>query len=494
MICNCKNKPLLYLPVIATILNPACRDTSQPASLNFILIMADDVSAVDLGCYGSTEYQTPNIDSLAKSGALFNVCWSTALSMPSRIQIMTGRYATSTGWYGNDFKPMGNEIFNIPGDSGYTLSQELFFSKLFRDNGYITAISGKWHIEDKPDWSKIDHSYGFDEFCLWGLPDSLPSGYERYGRVEGASGPYWDVGGRGPFWQPAINVNGKLGPTGEDDFGPDYFTSFINTFIDKQKHEKFLVYYPMTLAHSWWYKPISEETRWGTFGPVPELDPSGKKTGRKTPVGHKYAVEYADHLIGRIIKKLEDTGLRENTIIIFTSDNGSPGKGKGYLKSEDGIRVPLIINCPGIIPSGKRINSFAQLADILPSMADLAEIDIPDSVSLDGISFVPALKSDTGTVRDWLYSYVNYDHAFRYKDYYLDGEGSLWYCEENEQGKISYSHIADSLNNSEITHVRKELARLQKKYPKPDTIDNPMYERFKLVNEYFYQMINNITK
>lgn len=493
-----KNKSNLNFTLAGiAVLMTGCNQKNENVSSekpNFVVIMADDVSAVDFSCYGSTEYNTPNIDKMAESGVLFNVCWSTALSMPSRVQLMTGRFPTSTGWYGNDFKPMGNDIFNIPGDPGYHLSNELMFSKLLRDNGYKTAIAGKWHVEDTPDWSTFREDYGFDEYCLWGLPDSMPPGYEDYERVKGASGPYWDIGGRGPFWQPAIIENGNLGPTGEEDYGPDYFTSFIKKFISENKKGPFLAYYPMTLAHSWWYSPVSEKTRWSTFGPVPELDSLGNKTGKKTPVGHQYAVEYLDHLVGMIMNHLDSLELSKNTVIIFTTDNGSPGKGKGFLKHENGIRVPLIVHCPDKFKKGIMTNSFAQLADIFPSITEMAGIGVPDSVKLDGVSFVPSLKNDTVRVRNKLYSYVNYKTAYRYDDYFLNSEDELFYCQMNSSGKIDYQLIHDSVSNPELDKVREELAILEAMYPAPDTTNNPKYERFKKVNEEFVNMINKITK
>jgi len=486
---------LNLVPVCASFLLSGCsqNDTKNSEKPNFLVILADDISAVDFGCYGSKDYHTPNIDKLAETGALFNVCWSTALSMPSRMQMMSGRYATSTGWYGNDFKPMGNEIYHIPGDPGYSMTDELFFSKLFHSNGYKTAISGKWHVEDAPDWNTFKSDYGYDEFCLWGLPDTLPKGYEDYNIVKGASGPYWDVGGRGPFWQPAININGKLGPTGKDDFGPDFFTGFINDFISRNQESPFLVYYPMTLAHSWWYNPVSEHTRWSAFGPVPELDSFGRKTGNKTPVGHKYAVEYMDHLIGEIVHHLDSLGLRKNTIIVFTADNGSPKKGKGSLHHENGVRVPLIVNCPAKFTPSRIKNSFAQLADVYPGICEMAGIEVPDSVKLDGISFTPVLMNDTVVVRDWLYSYVNYKHAFRYKDYFLNDDNQLFKCVDKEDGRIEYHLIPDSVTNEDITSVRTELEQLKVQFPTPDTLNNPMYERYKLVNKKFTETINQLT-
>ncbi len=462
-------------------------------SLNFIVIMADDISASDLSCYGSEEIHTPNLDKLAQEGIQFHTCWSTPLCMPSRIQIMTGRYASSTRWYGNSFKPAGDPPYGIAGEPGYSLKDELFFSELFKNNGYATAISGKWHVEDYPDWKNFKSDYGYDEYCLWGLPDSLPPEYKDYERVRDASGPYWDPGSRGPFWQPAIVENGRLGPTAEDDYGPDHFTAFINRFIKKHKDEPFMVYYPANIAHNWWYSPVSEETRWGTFGPAPELDSTGTKTGKRTPVGRKYVIEYLDHLIGDIVHTLDSLGIREETVLIFTADNGSPKKGKGHLKAESGFRVPLIVNCPKLIKEPAKSMDYTQLADIFPTITELAGLQIPDSVKLDGISFTPVLEGKKGK-RDYLYTWLNWMNGFKYKGYYLDGNDSLWRSEQVSEWEMAYTNVTDSTNNPEVATIWEKMKELEEQFPAPDTTNNPMYERMKRKHEIFNKTIKEITK
>jgi arylsulfatase A-like enzyme len=448
-------------------------DKEKGQKPNFIVIMADDISAIDFSCYGNETISTPNIDNLAQTGVQFHTAWSTPLCMPSRIQIMTGKYASSTRWYGNSFKPADDTRYGIEGEPGYELSQELFFTKFFRENGYKTAISGKWHVEDYPDWNTFKKDYGFDEYCLWGLPDSLPKGFENYDMVEGASGPYWDIGGRGPFWQPAIIENGKLGPTDEHIYGPDYFTDFVNRFVQENKDEPFLVYYPSNIAHNWWYSPVSEGTGWNTFGPVPEIDSLGNKTGEKTDVGRKPLIEYLDYLVGQIVHNLDSLGIRENTYIIFTTDNGSPGHGKGKLKAEDGFRVPFIINNPSITSKGVK-HEYVQLADVFPTIAELAGLTIPDSAKTDGISVKSVLEGNNSE-RDYLYSYLNWLPAFRYKDYYLDGNDSLWKCVPKSTFKYDYINYSDSIVAPEVLSKFKEL---KQKFPAPDTTNNPMYERY----------------
>lgn len=457
------------------------RDKAQKP--NFIVIMADDISAIDFGCYGNDTINTPNIDELARIGVQFHTAWATPLCMPSRIQIMTGKYASSTRWYGNSFKPADESRYGIMGEPGYELSQELFFTKFFHENGYKTAISGKWHVEDFPDWSTFKKDYGFDEYCLWGLPDSLPKGFENYEKVEGASGPYWDIGGRGPFWQPAIIENGKLGPTDKDIYGPDYFTDFVNQFVKENKDEPFLVYYPSNIAHNWWYNPISENTGSNTFGPVPALDSVGNKTGKKTNVGRKPAIEYLDYLVGKIVTNLDSLGIRENTYIIFTTDNGSPKFGKGKLSSENGFRVPFIVSKPSIAAKGIK-HDYVQLADVFPTIAELAGLTIPDSVEIDGISFTGVMQGDSSE-REYMYSYLNWLHAFRYKDYYLDGQNNLYKCIPKSTFKFDYINYSDSVKTPELLEVWSKFEELKSKFPAPDTTNNPMYKRYVLKHKIF---------
>ena len=474
----------LYLFVGCNHTDSSKKDKAQKP--NFIVIMADDISAIDFGCYGNEEVNTPNIDKLAQTGVQFHTAWATPLCMPSRIQIMTGKYASSTRWYGNSFKPADETRYGIMGEPGYELSQELFFSKFFQENGYKTAISGKWHVEDFPDWSTFKSDYGFDEYCLWGLPDSLPKGYENYAMVEGASGPYWDIGGRGPFWGPAIIENGELGPTDENMYGPDYFTEFVNRFVQENKDEPFLVYFPSNTAHNWWYSPISEGTGRNTFGPVPEIDSLGNITGNKTNAGRKPLIEYLDYLVGTIVSNLDSLDIRENTYIIFTTDNGSPGHGKGKLNSENGFRVPFIVNKPSIASKGIK-QDYVQLADVFPTIAELAGLAIPDSAEIDGISFTDVLEG-YHSEKDYMYSYLNWLNAFRYKDYYLDGNDSLWKCIPKSTFKYEYINYSDSVISPEVMSKFEEL---KNKYPAPDTTNNPMYERYVAKHKIFNERYGN---
>jgi hypothetical protein len=254
-----------------------------------------------------------------------------------------------------------------------------------------------------------------------------------------------------------------------------------------------MVYYPANIAHSWWYNPVSEKTRWGTVGPVPELDANGIKTGKRTPVGREYAIEYLDFLVGKIVNKLEELEIRDKTVIIFTTDNGAGKYGKGRIISENGFRVPMIVNNPKIIPEAIKSKSYVQLADVFPTLSDLANIPVPDSVKIDGISFMKALKGDPSP-REYLYNYLDWKRAFKYNDYYLDGNDSLWFCKPTSEFQFSYVNMTDSLNNPEVVSVMKKMEELKDKYPAPDTINNPMYERYKAKHKYFEKMINSITK
>ncbi len=451
-----------------------CGTRSKANMPNFIVIMADDCSAKEFGCYGNTEIRTPNVDGLAAGGVQFRTCWSEPLCMPSRAQIMTGKFGYQTGWYHNSMTPLGTQ--------GYSLGKaELTFGKFMRQNGYATAIAGKWQIGarwDDEGRDLVNEAYGFDQHCLWALPRVLREEHRHYAKVAGASGPYWEPGQRGPYWQPAVTINGELLPTKEDDFGPDIFTSFVNDFVTKHRHEPFFVYYPIPLIHDWWYPPVSEKIKKNIIVPVPELDANGNKTGKRTKEhdsiqgGVKDNVEYLDHLVGKIIHNLEEQGVRGNTVVLFTCDNGTWGYGKGHLRNERPLRVPMVVNCPGIVKAQGESDALVQLADVLPIMAELAGIDMPADAGMDGVSFAPVLTGEKKETREWIFAYHADQRALRDKRWFLDGEGRLFDCGDNRSAE-GYADVTGSAA-PEALEAKKKFNEILKKYPPPPPDDTNM--------------------
>ena len=458
-------------------LHMSCGKPANRKKPNFIVIMADDCSAKEFGCYGNAVNRTPNIDRLAETGVQFRTCWSTPLCIPTRAQLMTGKYGFHTRWYHNSMTPMGEKDYSLG-------NAELTFGKCMRDNGYATAIAGKWQIGRRWDESGRDlvrEAYGFDEYCIRELPRVLKEEHKHFEKVAGATGPYWNPGQRGPFWQPLVTVNGDLMPTEEDDFGPDIFTDFVNGFVKDHRDEPFFVYYPMSLIHDWWYPPVSEKIRHNITVPVPELDENGNKTGNRTKAydtiqgGVRDNVEYLDHLIGKIVKNLDEQGVRDNTVIMFTCDNGTWGYGKGHLRGERAVLVPMVVNCPGLVKAAGPCDDPVQLADVFPTMMELAGIQPPQGAEPDGVSFAPALKGETGAGREWIFAYLADQRALRDRRWLLDGQNRFYDCGDNRSGE-DYTDVTESLA-PDVLNARKRFDEVLKSLPAPSP-DDPLMERY----------------
>jgi len=335
---------------------------------NIVLIMADDQGYECLSCYGSASYKTPVLDELAGTGMRFEHCYSQPLCTPTRVQIMTGRYN-----FRNYLR------------FGYFDYRERTFAHVLKDAGYATCVAGKWQLigagADGP------YKAGFDEYCLWHMEDVFAPKDSRYRN-------------------PKIIQNGKLLGILEGKYGPDVFCDYINGFIERKKAGPFLVYYPMALTHN-------------PFEPTPDSPEWGQSVSNKR--FYVDMVEYMDKTIGRIVRKLDDLGLRENTLILFTGDNGTPvgiasrmldggtiNGGKGST-TDAGTHAALIANWKGTIPAGKVRADLVDFSDILPTLAEVSGAPLPEGVTIDGRSFLPQLRGRKGNPRDWIFCWYQRD-------------------------------------------------------------------------------------
>lgn len=336
-----------------------CNKNKTKSMPNVILIMADDMGYECLSCYGSLAYKTPVLDSLASHGMLFGQCHSQPLSTPSRVKLMTGLYN-----YRN------YDYFDHLANDQYT------FGSLMKEGGYSTCIAGKWQLNGIaykdifPYWNDTTRAkkFGFDEYCLWQYTKERAEG-ERYSK-------------------PLIEQNGRILLTDEDDYGPDVFADYIIDFIERSRNKPFFVYYPMVLVHD-------------PFVPTPNSHDWQKKDGRyrHDTVYFRDMVEYADMLVGRIAKKLKELKLDDNTVLIFTGDNGTNrsvytstrtgiingGKGKTI---DAGTHVPMLVYWPDAIKKGTVYNGLIEFSDFFPTLADITGKE----VSCDGRSFYKLLK------------------------------------------------------------------------------------------------------
>ena len=387
----------LFLLIIACFLVSIAEGTAKTKKhFNVILIMADDSAVDNYGCYGSTFFKTPRLDALARTGAKFNHCYSEPVCTPSRVKIMTGR----------------DGIRNYV-QFGTLDRDEITFGTMMKQAGYATAIAGKWQLHGGNRGS-LAPACGFDTYCLWNYPGTERSRY----------------------WNPSIMQDGKLLQTGKDDYGPDIFTNFIINFIGRNKNKPFFAYYPMVLVHSPFPKSPDNV---GTDGKTAQA--KGEALGN-----FRGMTLYADKLVGKIIDALESHGLRENTVVIFTTDNGTHRSltypfgreqraGEKAFATEGGSHSPLIISCPGTVPTGVVSDDLVDFSDMMPTIAGITGAKLPN-VELDGRSFWPQCLGQTGNPRKWIFQYYYPKFALAAKNHGqgINGLEIIW--TQNQRFKL----------------------------------------------------------
>jgi len=348
---------------------------------NILLMMADDLGYECIGANGGTSYKTPNLNRLAAEGMRFEHCYAQPLCTPSRVQIMTGIYNV------RDYIDFGS----LPSDATP-------FSQLFKEAGYATSIAGKWQLG--MDRTMI-RQLGFDEYCLWSLEAD-----EKTPRYRGPTG----------FIQ-----NGKELPADKNLYGPDVVSDFLLDFITRNKTRPFLCYYPMLLPHAP-FSPTPDSPmrqngseRGGVFTRVKNI------FGGKEPKKTQYfpdMVAYMDKIVGKLAAHLEKLGLRDNTLTLFTGDNGTSQNIHSMLGNKEvigakgsttdaGTRVPLIATWPKVAPKGKVSSDLVDFTDFLPTLCAAAAIPVPRELAIDGRSFLPQLRGDKGRPREWIYCWYS---------------------------------------------------------------------------------------
>ncbi|MCB0853244.1 MAG: sulfatase-like hydrolase/transferase [Bacteroidetes bacterium] len=366
-------RPFFYFFLI--ILLFGCQEKRPP---NIVLIMADDLGYETIGANGGTTYQTPNIDLMANQGIRFEHCYAQPLCTPSRVQIMTG-------------------IYNVRNYVRFGLldTNQTTFGHLFREAGYATCIVGKWQLGKDP---VSPHQAGFDQYCLWQVSE---------GRVD-------STGRDTRFSQPVLQTNRELKIYDSHDYGPDIVSQFGIDFMEKAAKDSrpFLLYYPMILTHCP-FSPTPDSPEW--------LEDDTAVMKYK---GHAHyfedMVSYTDKIVGNINQKLEELGIAENTIVIFTGDNGTDipvvstlnGRKVAGAKGQStdaGTRVPLLVQWPGTISAGMVNQDLVDFSDMLPTMCEIADIPAPGTI--DGQSFMPQLMGKTGHPREWIYSWFSRNGA-----------------------------------------------------------------------------------
>lgn len=403
---------------------------------NVILILADDLSAKELACYGGTGISTPTLDAMAAEGIMFRTAWTSPICGPSRALLRTGLYACRTGYYHNNIIP------RVP-----TYRTHLEIGHAMRNAGYATAAYGKLHDGGDP------KDYGYDEYCCTLHWDGYDGSPQSANEGKGMYSIQW-------YWHPGLVANGKGVPTTDADFGPDIEVDRMLDFIERKKAEPFFVFWATNLPHM---ERRPGAKRWN-YTDVPELDSEGRKTGRRVKGSLKADVEYIDHLIKRIRSRLAELGLLDNTIIVFTSDNGTAGYGKGKLDSEKGPRVPFIVSCPGLVRKTGPSDALIDFSDVLPTVADLAGYELPATCKPDGRSFAPLLLGGEYRPREYIFAQLGDARWVRDRRWLLDGSGRLWDCGSSRDEWKGYKDVTGSAG-PEALAARKRLEDFSKQYP-----------------------------
>lgn len=381
--------------------------TAQQQKPNVVFILVDDMGWKDLGCYGSDYHQTPNIDNFANNAVKFTDGYSACtVSSPTRAAIMTGKYPAKThitDWI-EGYK-MPNAKLQIPDWTMYLPLEEVTMAEVFKSAGYVTAHFGKWHLgEDEKYWPE---NQGFD-INIGGWRRGQPNKDPKLG-----SNGYFS-----PYGNPRI----KNGTEGE--YLTERLANEACNFIDKTKSEPFFL-------NLWFYNVHTPlQAKQDKIDKYKAIVDSTKL--QKNPT-YAAMVEHVDDAVGKVIAKLKSEGVYDNTIIIFTSDNGgligkgqskvtnnSPLRnGKGHIY-EGGVRVPVIIKTAGSNPLVGTYHSPVISIDFLPTLIDMAHIKVNKKLQkgLDGISLKPLLTTKLDELKRkaiyWHYPHYHSEGATPY--------------------------------------------------------------------------------
>lgn len=372
----------------------AAESTAGPSEQpNVVVILADDQGWGDLSVNGNRNLHTPNIDSLARDGATFERFYVSPVCSPTRAEFLTGRYHPRGGVYSTS---AGGERLDL---------DETTIADVFRAAGYATAAFGKWH--NGMQYPYHPNGRGFDEF---------------YGFCSG----HW-----GHYFSPVLEHNGAL--VRGRGYVTDDFTDRAMAFIERHRQQPFFVYLAYNTPHS----PMQVPDRWwDAFKEKPLI--SRHRDPEKEDVQHTRAAlamcENIDFNVGRLLRRLDELGLSERTIVVYFSDNGPNGnrynggmKGRKGSTDEGGVRAPMFIRWTGHIPAGKTVRQIGAAIDLLPTLADLAGVPVRTARPLDGISLarVPLEEPD-----DWpdrmIFSHWRGRVSVRTRRWRLDHAGHLF--------------------------------------------------------------------
>lgn len=422
-------------------------DAAEPARKpNLIVILADDIGAAELGCYGHPGHQTPRLDRLAEAGVRFETCFTPPVCHPTRVMMLTGQYGCHNGVYNFPNMRGGPEIEDEGPDD---MTSHVTFAQLLQQAGYTTAMAGKWQLSGR--YPTVIRECGFDEYCLWAQRKDYYSP-EQFRAAEAAG-----IHPRSRYWHPSVVRNGQWVPTTPDDYGPDLYNAFVLDFIRQQRERPFAIFYSMCLTH-------------GPFHATPDSTRTPADRAENSFRKHYAAnVAYMDKLVGRVIDTLDEQGLLEDTIVFFTGDNGTAGNGKSQA-TELGARVPMIVYGPGrVLPRGATPR-LTDLSDILPTLVELGGARLPDDRPIDGRSYAAFLSGASDTTREWIFAFQGDRRILRTERWLLEDNSPLHYgrlydCGDARDGR-GYRDATESAE-AEAVAARAYFDSLLAKLPAP---------------------------
>jgi arylsulfatase A-like enzyme len=412
---------LMLLGLIAVGALSAAEDAARKP--NVVVFLSDDQGWGDLSIHGNTNLSTPNIDSLAKNGALFERFFVCPVCSPTRAEFLTGRYHARGGVRGVS---TGQERLDL---------DERTIADTFRAAGYATAAFGKWHNGLQSPYHPNDR--GFDEY---------------YGFCSG----HW-----GDYFSPPLRHNNT--PVRGHGYTTDDFTDHAIAFIEQHRERPFFCYVPFNTPHSpmqvpdeYWNRFKNKQLSMLHYNPAEEeLDFTRAALAM---------CENIDWNVGRVLKRLDELKLADNTIVVYFADNGPNGwrwndgmKGRKGSTDEGGVRSPLLVRWPKHIQPLTRVTQIAGAIDLLPTLADLAGIKVTSEKPLDGVSLKPIL---TGSTSPWpersIVTFYGGRLSLRTQQYRFDAGGG--------QGKKAitnaalYDMVIDPGQKRDLSKERPEIA------------------------------------
>lgn len=387
-------KPILTVAALLLLPFSALYGTESAVTKpNIVVFLADDAGWGDYSHSGNTQVSTPNIDSIAKAGVSLENFYVCPVCSPTRSEFLTGRYYPRTGVRGVS---TGQERLDLG---------EKTIADAFKAAGYATGAFGKWHNGSQ--WPYHPMARGFDEY---------------FGHTSGHWGEYFDA---------PLEENGRMIRT--KGYIVDVCTDRALAFIDKNKDKPFLCYVPFTTPHSPWASPAE---KWAKFKdkPIPQ---KGSGPGKENLDETRCALammENQDMNVGRILAKLDELQLDENTVIVYFSDNGPNTmrwtggmKGKKGTTDEGGVRSVCYVRWPAKLPSGHRVTQIAAAIDLLPTLTSLAGIERVGDKPLDGKDLSPLLlKKEVDWEERMIFSTWGGKVSVRTQTHRLDADGKLF--------------------------------------------------------------------